>query len=82
MEQLTEEDLQFSGAIRNGLTTYSFQVDTTNMVHKTYKMMVDGTDCSGLTTGLNFVVYDNEQKQVIDRVNFNTTTEELTATRY
>lgn len=82
VEQLTEEDLQFSGAIRNGLTTYSFQVDTTNMVHKTYKMMVDGTDCSGLTTGLNFVVYDNEQKQVIDRVNFNTTTEELTATRY
>ena len=82
IEQLTEEDLQFSGAIRNGLTSYSFVVDTANMTSKTYKMTIDGADCSGIRTGLNFVIYDNEQKSIIDRVNFDTTSEELTATRY
>lgn len=82
VEQLTEEDLQFSGSIRNGLTPYSFLVDTTNMITKTYKMTIGGTDYSGLVTGLNFVVYDNERKQVVDRVNFDTTTEGRTATRY
>lgn len=82
VERLTEEDLQFSGSIRNGLTTYSFQVDTANMTSKTYKLTVDGSDCSGRHTGLNFVVYDNELKTVVDRVNFDTTVPELTATRY
>lgn len=82
VEQLTEEDLQFSGSIRNGLASYSFVVDTANMTSKTYKMTIGGTDCSGIRTGLNFVVYDNELKSVIDRVNFDTTSEELTATRY
>lgn len=82
VEQLTEEDLQFTGAIRNGLTTYSFKVDTTNMTSKTYELKIGDSNCSGMTTGLNFVIYDNEQKMVIDRVNFDTTTEELTATRY
>lgn len=82
VEQLTEEDFQFSGAIRNGLTSYSYVVDTANMTTKTYKLTIDGTDCSGIRTGLNFVVYDNELKSVVDRVNFDTTSQELTATRY
>ena len=81
-EQLTEEDLQHTGAVRGGLTPYAVTVDTANMTSKTYRLTVDGSDCSGLTTGLNIVVYDNEFKQIVDRVNFDTTTPEHTATHY
>lgn len=82
VEKLTEEDVQFSGAIRGGLTTYAFTVATANMTAKTYQLQIDEDDYSGLTEGLNIVVYDNEEKTVVDTVNFDTTTPELTATRY
>lgn len=81
-ERLTEEDLQFTGSIRGGLTTYAFTVDTSQMTNKIYQLTVDGIVCSNIPTGLTIVVYDNEFKEIVDRVNFDTTTEDHTATHY
>lgn len=81
-ERLTEEDLQFTGSIRGGLTTYAFTVDTSQMTNKIYQLTVDGIACSNISTGLTIVVYDNEFKEIVDRVNFDTTTEDHTATHY
>ncbi|PWM58453.1 MAG: hypothetical protein DBX91_09220 [Subdoligranulum variabile] len=81
VEQLTDKDLQVSGSIRGGLVPYVFQVDTRNMTQKTYSLTLDGVEYAQSGPGLNFIVYDNEMKEVVDRVCFDTTTPELTAAR-
>ncbi len=83
VEKLSSEDIKFSGSVRKGLVTYSYNIDTTIMVtrgHK-YQLFLDGEDYGSSMNGLMFLIYDEEMKQIVDRVNFDTSTEELTATR-
>lgn len=83
-EKTDSDDLHLSGSIRNGRVTYSFTVDTSVMLpdfHK-YSMCIDGTECGNQMPGLDIVVYDNDYKMIIDKVNINTTTPENTLTRY
>lgn len=83
-ERLTEKDLNFSGSIRGGLTTYSFKIDTSVMItnYQTYSMMINGVQCGNKNAGLNIVIYDNDLKCIIEKVNLNTNVPELTITRY
>ena len=83
-EELTEDDISFSGSIRGGLTTYSFNIDTSVMLtdYQTYSLTVSETQCIKKNTGLNIIIYDNDLKTIVDRINFNTNDAELTATRY
>ena len=83
-ENLSEDDIYLSGSIRGGLTTYSFRVDT-SFVHTgyhTYSMKVDGIECGNQNPGLDIVVYDNDLKSIVEKVNINTNTPELSITRY
>lgn len=84
IEELSEDDMSFSGSIRGGLTTYSFNIDTSVMLtdYQTYSVIVDGTQCSKIKTGMNIIIYDNDLKTIVDRINFNTNDAGLTATRY
>ncbi|MBP3195622.1 MAG: hypothetical protein J6N21_01265, partial [Butyrivibrio sp.] len=83
-EELTAENIKSSGSVRNGLTPYTFTIDTSAMIPRghTYSLNISGTECGSASPGLNFIVYDDEQKMIIDKVNFNTSVAELTATRY
>lgn len=83
-EKLTKDDFSLSGSFRSGCETYKCIIDTTNMVQesRTYSMVIAGTECGNQKAGLNIVVYDNESKQIVDKVNINTTVPELTMSRY
>ncbi len=83
MEKCVSEDLDFSGSIRNGVVQYRFTIDTKKMTQKghKYSMVVNGTECGNTKAGLDIVVYDNEYKKIIDKVNIDTTVEERTFTR-
>ena len=84
IEKLTNEDIAFSGTVRDGKTIYSFMIDTSVMLsnYRKYSMIVNGTECGNQNTGINIVVYDRDLKTIIDKVNINLTTEEKTITRY
>ncbi len=83
-EELTSENTKFEGSVRDGLTTYSYVVDTSAMIPKghKYSLVIGGVECGSTMPGLNIIVYDEEQKAIIDKVNFNTSVSECTATRY
>lgn len=83
-EQITTDDLAFSGSIRGGLTPYHFVIDTTIMVPEgqTFSLTVDGTECGSSAPGLNLVIYDADTKSIVERVNINTTDPALPLTRY
>lgn len=84
IEKMTSEDIAFSGTIRNGKMIYNFLIDTTNMLpnYQKFSMVINGTECGNQNTGIDIVVYDSDFKQIIDKVNINTTVEEKTMTRY
>lgn len=84
IEELSVNDISFSGSIRGGLTTYSFNIDTSVMLtgYQTYSMIVNGTQCGNQNAGLNIIIYDNDLKNIVDKVNFNTDDAGLTAMRY
>lgn len=84
IEKYTKKDFSYSGSFRSGYSTYKCVVDTTNMLQqcKMYSLVVDGTECGNQNVGLNIVVYDNDFKMIVDKVNVNTTIKELTITRY
>ena len=83
-EEFTDEDFAITGSFRKGYGKYSCTVDTSLMVSAfhTYSMQIDGVDCGNNFPGINIVVYDNEEKTIIDKVNVNTATEELRIIRY
>lgn len=83
-EKLSNDDVSFSGSIRGGLTIYSFIINTSVMLkpYQTYSMIVNGDECGNQKDGLNIVIYDNDLKNIIDKVNINTNDAELTVTRY
>lgn len=82
-EELTEQDLNLSGSIRDGKTIYRFCIDTSLMIpdSHTYSLTIDGTECGNRNEGINIIVYDNEQKAIIDSVNVNTNDPAFTVTR-
>ena len=84
IEKLTTDDIRFSGTIRGGLAEYEFLIDTSVMStqNQTFSMIIAGKQCGNYDPGLNFVVYDNDLKQIIDIVNFNTNEEDIPAARY
>lgn len=71
-EKITDDDIQLTGAIRDGLTTYSYMIDTTNMLPMChiFSLKIDGQEYGSSDKGLKFVIYDNEMKSVVDTVNF------------
>lgn len=83
-ERMSEGNIVFSGSIRDGLTVYDFNINTSVMYvdYQTFSMIVDGVECGNQSVGLNIVVYDNKLKMIIDKVNFNTNVAELIAMRY
>ncbi len=83
-EDLSSEDVGFSGSVRDGKTIYSFMIDTSVMMPEfwTYSMKVDGNECGRPDQGLNIVVYDNDLKRIIDKVNIDLTGENRNLTRY
>lgn len=84
MEKLSVEDMNFSASIRDGLAIYSFTIDTSVILpaHHTYSMKIQGVECGNQNAGLNIVVYDNELKSIVEKVNINTNVPELTMKRY
>ncbi|MBP5565342.1 MAG: hypothetical protein J6X45_06450 [Lachnospiraceae bacterium] len=83
-EELTGEDFAITGAFRKGLGRYSCTVDTSLMVpdFHTYSMQIDGVECGNNFPGINIVVYDNEEKTIIEKVNVNSRVEVNSMTRY
>ena len=84
MEKMTSDDLTILGSVRDGKMIYGFLIDTSVMVpqyHK-YSMTIDGYECGNKNDGINIVVYDNDYKMIVDKVNINTALEEKTMTRY
>ena len=83
-ENLSSEDVSLSGAFREGLAAYRYVIDTTAMLPSSQKfsLNIDGTECGNQNPGINIVVYDYEEKRIIDKINVNTTVEERTVTRY
>ena len=83
-EQITNQDLAFSGAFRNGLSNYSFCVDTSIMIpeSQTYSMQIDGTECGRRADGIQIVVYDNDLKTIVTKVTINTNDQEVPMTHY
>ena len=84
IEKLTTDDVKFSGTVRDGLAQYEFNIDTSFMSthNQTFSMIIAGAQCGNYNPGLNFVVYDNDLKQIIDKVNFNTNQADIPAKRY
>lgn len=83
-EKITKGDFTCSGPLRKGYATYSCRIDATNMLQegRIYSMVIAGTECGNQNAGLDIVVYDNDLKIIVDKVNVNTTVEELTMSRY
>lgn len=83
-ERLTKDDFSFKGSIRNGAVIYSYTINTEMMIkqYNTYSMKIDGIECGNQDEGITIVVYDNDFKCIVDNVNINTNSEELTLSRY
>ena len=83
-ETFTTDDISLSGPFRNGLGRYSCNIDTSLMVSSfhTYSMQIDGVECGNNFSGISIVVYDNDEKTIIDKVNVNTSVEEKQMIRY
>lgn len=83
-EDLTDEDINITGSVRDGRTLYSYTIDTSVMMPEfwTYSMKVDGNECGNRGNGLNIVVYDNDLKCIIDKVNIDLSSEGRAITRY
>ncbi len=83
-EEFTSDDIAISGPFRNGLGTYSCNIDTSLLVSSfhTYSMQIDGVECGNNFSGISIVVYDNDEKAIIDKVTVNTSVEEKQIVRY
>ena len=83
-EKLTASDLKISGTVDKGSVQYEFKIDTSIPLfdYRTYSMVINRTECGNHKTGLNIVVYDNDLKTIIDKVNFDTNQEEIPAEHY
>ena len=81
---MTDEDIAFSGTVRDGKMIYNFLIDTSVMMpnYQKFSMVVNGIECGNQNAGIDIVVYDSDFKQIVDKVNINTTIEEKTMTRY
>ena len=83
-ERLTNEDINYSGSVRNGLTVYNFTADTSKMISKahTYSITIGGTNYDIKKSGLSIIVYDKELKKVADTINFSLSDEGIAAERF
>ena len=79
VERLSREDFVISGSFRNGVETYTCKVSEND---QDFSMVIAGSECGNSNPGLNIVVYDNDMKRILDKVNINTTVPELTLSRY
>ena len=83
-ENLSAEDVALNGAVRQGLSTYTYRIDTSAMMASShqYSLKIDGFECGSSRPGLNIVIYDLEDRDIIDKLNIDTTVEEKPVTRY
>jgi len=83
-EMLTKEDVLEKNSIRNGMVVYSININTQTMTEGShvYSLNIGGTECGNKNEGINIIVYDNDIKCIIDKVNINTSVEENTFSRY
>lgn len=70
-EQLGTEQLEFSGTLPGGKTTYSVVSAGFDCGDRS-STVINGVEYSRNMTGMNIVVYNNEEEYVVDTVNFNT----------
>ena len=84
IEKLTKDNIIFSGSIRNGAVIYKLNVNTDAINERghAYSMVIDGKQCGNQYDGINIVVYDNDLKCIIDKININTNSEELKMQTY
>ena len=78
------DDFAFSGTMRNVLARYYVAIGTSIIVsdYQTYSMEIAGVQCGNQWDGINIVVYDNDLKKIIDKVNVDTAIKEKTMKRY
>lgn len=71
-EKLTSDDVSFSGSIRNGTVLYHFCMDSSYVLPENYifSLKIDGEECVNSASGLHIIVYDNENKNIIDKICF------------
>lgn len=79
-EVMSADKLESKGAFLQGETIYSI-VSAGAKVGNMCSVKIETTEYSVNKRGMNFVVYDNERRTVIDKVCFDTCSEELTAVR-
>lgn len=83
-EKLSFDDVALSGSIDDGSIIYNYTIDTSVALHNyhVYSLVIDGIECANRKPGLNMIIYDYDEKQFVDRVNVDTSVENLTMTRY
>ncbi|SFT33115.1 hypothetical protein SAMN02910301_0370 [Lachnospiraceae bacterium XBD2001] len=83
-EHVEQGNFQTSGSFRDNRSVYSYQVDDTILAspNRIYSVNVDGMECGNQNNGVDIVVYDNEYHRVIDRVNIDTTVEDVALKHY
>lgn len=84
IENTSGSDVSFSGAIRGGKTTYIYNIDTSKMMDRyhTYSLTIDGVECSNETLSLHAIIFDYDEKKVVDKVDIITDSEELLMKHY
>lgn len=79
-EQISYEQIAYGGSVRNGFVTY--EVESAGYQCGNFSSItIEGAEQSKNGRGLNIVVYNNDTKQIMDSVCFDTFAEENTAIR-
>ena len=82
-ECVQTEQVTFQGSLRDGRSNYIVQssgFDAGDVANNT-AVIIDGKDESVNRRGINFVVYDNVMKKVVDAVSFRPKKDQMTAQR-
>jgi len=79
-EEMSPELIAYSTSFRNGLSTVQLE-SAGHLVGNRCSVRIDGQERTKSKRGLNFVVYNNERRRVIDCVRFDTFSEGSPASR-
>jgi len=83
-EELTKDDILTKSSIRNRMVLYKCEINK-QTVHENgyvYSLNIGGTECGDRHAGINIVIYDNDLKCVVDKINVDTSTEEVALNHY
>ncbi len=83
-ERMSNDSFHLEGLTSNKAASYQLAVDASNMLQHDYSflMTIDNVECANYKKGINIVVYDNDYRKIVDKVNIDTTVPEMTLSRY